>query len=232
MSREAPVVFLFDVDNTLLDNDRIKYDLDRRVAAGFGPEGAAKFWSTYEDLRGRLGYADLLGAIQVFRLECDDAVRAQELAEFLLDYDFAARLFPRALEAIRHLSRSGPCVVVLDGDAVLQPRKIRNSGIAAAVQDQVLIYVHKQRMLQDVERRYPARHYVMVEDKLEALDGIRRRWGDRVTTVLVRQGHYAEEQSRLSRIPPAQVTLREIGELCDLPAVDLVSPPAKPQARE
>lgn len=216
MSGAPSIVFLLDVDNTLLDNDRVHDDLDRHLAEGFGEAGARRYWAIYEELRDKLGYADYLGAVQEFRLECGDEVRAQGIAAFLLDYPFAERLYPGALDAIAHLSTLGQCVVLSDGDVVLQPRKIDASGIADAVQGRVLIYVHKERMLDDVARRFPAGHYAMLDDKLRVLDGMKRRWHDRLTTVFVRQGHYANDPAARREYPPAQIELGGIGELCDM----------------
>ncbi len=230
MSGASPLVFLFDVDNTLLDNDRVHDDLDRHIAQVFGPEAAKRYWEIYQDLRDKLGYADYLGAIQQFRLECGDEPRAQDLAAFLLDYPFAERLYPGALEAIRHLSQFGPCVVLSDGDVVLQPRKIDVSGIADAVEGRVLIYVHKERMLDDVTRRCPADHYVMVEDKLRVLDGMKRQWREALTTVFVRQGHYADDPVALAEYPPAQIALNGVGELCTLSRDDFLPESRKPTA--
>jgi FMN phosphatase YigB (HAD superfamily) len=227
MTDASSVVFLFDVDNTLLDNDRVQDDLDRHITDVFGADAAKSYWKIYEDLREKLGYADYLGAIQRFRLECGDELRAQDLAAYLLEYDFAARLYPGAPDAILHLARFGPCVVLSDGDVVLQPRKISVSGIADAVQGRVLIYVHKERMLEDVARRFPAGHYVMVEDKLRVLDGMKRQWRDRLTTVFVRQGHYAHDPVALREYPPAQVTLDGIGELAGL-GLDAFLSPSQP----
>jgi FMN phosphatase YigB (HAD superfamily) len=220
MNAAASVVFLLDVDNTLLDNDQVQADLDAHIAKLFGAEAAKTYWSIYETLR------------EKFRLECDDEVRAQDLAAWLLNYPFAERLYPGALEAIAHLSRFGECVVLSDGDVVLQPRKIAASGIARAVQDRVLIYVHKERMLDDVARRFPAQHYVMVEDKLRVLDGMKRRWRERLTTVFVRQGHYANDPAARKEYPPAQIELSGIGELCKLDARDFLSPSEPATATE
>ena len=224
MSGTPSIVFLFDVDNTLLDNDRVQKDLDKHIADVFGAGAAKTYWEIYENLREKLGYADYLGAIQRFRLECDDELRAQDLAAFLLEYDFAARLYPGALDAISHLAQFGPCVVLSDGDVVLQPRKINVSGIADAVQGRVLIYVHKERMLDDVAKRFPARHYVMVEDKLRVLDGMKRQWRERLTTVFVRQGHYANDPVALKEYPPAQMALDGIGALASLSLDAFLSP--------
>jgi len=224
MNAAASLVFLLDVDNTLLDNDQVQADLDAHIAKLFGAEAAKTYWNLYEALREKLGYADYLGAIQQFRLECDDEVRAQDLAAWLLSYPFADRAYPGAFDAVAHLSQFGECVVLSDGDVVLQPRKIEASGIAHAVQDRVLIYVHKERMLDDVARRFPAQHYVMVEDKLRVLDGMKRRWRERLTTVFVRQGHYANDPAARKEYPPAQIELGGIRELCNLDAGAFVSP--------
>lgn len=232
MTEPASIVFLFDVDNTLLDNDRVHDDLDRHIAEVFGANAAKAYWAIYEDLRDELGYADYLGAIQKFRLECDDELHAQQLAAFLLDYNFAERLYPGALEAVGHLSQFGPCVALSDGDVVLQPRKINVSGIADAVAGKVLIYVHKDRMLDDVARRYPARHYVMVEDKLRVLDDMKRRWHDCLTTVFVRQGHYANDPAEREQHPPAQIELAGIGELRTLQAEAFQTPMQSATATE
>lgn len=232
MSTAASVVFLLDVDNTLLDNDQVQTDLDAHIAKLFGADAAKTYWNLYETLRDKLGYADYLGAIQQFRLECDDEVRAQDLAAYLLNYPFAERLYSGAFDAIAHLSQFGECVVLSDGDVVLQPRKIETSGIARAVQDRVLIYVHKERMLDDVARRFPAQHYVMVEDKLRVLDGMKRRWRERLTTVFVRQGHYANDPAARKEYATAQIELGGIRELCNLDADAFLSPPESTAATE
>lgn len=224
MSDSASIIFLFDVDNTLLDNDRVHDDLDKHIAEVFGAESAKTYWKIYEDLRDELGYADYLGAIQKFRLVCGDELHAQQLAAFLLDYNFAERLYPGALETIGLLSQFGRCVVLSDGDVVLQPRKINVSGIADAVEGRVLIYVHKERMLDDVARHFPAAHYVMVEDKLGLLDDVKRQWRERVTTVFVRQGHYANDDDARRQNPPAQIEIATIGELRGMHAAAFRSP--------
>ena len=232
MNPPVSIVFLFDVDNTLLDNDSVYADIDRYLTQVFGADAARTYWTIYEDLRRELGYADYLGAVQKFRLVCGDEPRAQQVAAFLLDYNFAERLYPGALEAIRHLSQFGTCVVLSDGDVVLQPRKIDVSGLADAVEGRVLIYVHKERMLDDVARRHPADHYVMVEDKLRVLDAMKRRWGDRLTTVFVRQGHYANDPDARREYPAAQIELAGIGELRTLDADAFLSPTPSATATE
>ncbi len=214
MSAMHDIVFLFDVDDTLLDNDSVNADLDAHIERIFGADGRKLYRDIYESVRDEVDYADYLGAIQRFRLQCGDEIRAQDLGSWLLEYPFADRLYPHALDAIAHVSRFGPAVVLSDGDVVLQPRKINTSGIADAVGGNVLVYVHKETMLDDVERRFPSRHYVIVEDKLRVLDALKQHWRERLTTVFVRQGHYAHDPELLAKYPPAQVSLERIGDLC------------------
>lgn len=217
------LVFLFDVDDTLLDNDAVNADLDAHIANAFGEAGRKLYREIYEALRDRVGYADYLGAIQQFRVRCGDEVRAQDLGAYLLEYPFAERLYPRALEAIAQVSRFGTAIVLSDGDAVLQPRKISAAGIADAVDGRVLVYVHKETMLADVERRFPARQYVIVEDKLRVIDALKRHWRERLTTVFVRQGHYAHDPEIATQYPPAQLALESIGDLCGRAREDFLS---------
>ena len=222
MNAMHDIVFLFDVDDTLLDNDAINADLDAHIERIFGADGRKLYRDIYESVRDEVHYADYLGAIQRFRVQCGDEVRAQDLGAWLLEYPFAEKLYPRALEAIEYASRLGPAVVLSDGDAVLQPRKISASGIADAVDGNVLVYVHKETMLDDVERRFPARHYVIVEDKLRVLDALKQHWRERLTTVFVRQGHYARDPQLLAKYPPAEISLESIGELIQCSADDFV----------
>lgn len=223
MSTAADIVFLFDVDDTLFDNDRLSADLDDWLVRHFGEAGRALYRGHYEALRDQLGYADYLGAAQRFRVECGDEVGAQGLGAFLLDYPFAEHLYPHALDAIAHLSQFGPVAILSDGDAALQPRKIARSGIADAVRDRVLVYVHKESMLDDVAQRHPARHYVMFDDKLRVLDAMKRVWNDRLTTAFVRQGHYANDPVTTSECPPAQIALERIGDLLAFGRHDFLS---------
>ncbi|SRR5579883_1132965 len=220
MNSSSDLVFLFDVDDTLLDNDGVNADLDAHIERAFGESGRKLYRDLYEQLRDEVGYADYLGALQRFRVRCGDEVRAQDLGEFLLDYPFAEKLYPKALEAIAYVSRFGTAIVLSDGDAVLQPRKISVSGIADAVEGRVLIYVHKETMLDDVERRFPARHYVIVEDKLRVIDALKQHWRERLTTIFVRQGHYARDPELLAEYSPAQITLNDIGDLLTLDAAN------------
>ena len=214
------VVFLLDVDNTLLDNDRVSRDLERHLACEVGPERERRYWALFEELRAELGYADYLGALQRYRVEYPRDVHLLALSSFLVDYPFANRLFPESLDVIEHLHTWGPTVILSDGDAVFQPRKIERSGLSDAVDGRVLIYIHKERELDDVARRYPARHYVVVEDKLRILTAAKAHWGSRLTSVFVRQGHYARDPG-VASYPPADLTVDRIGELLgyDLPAL-------------
>ena len=210
------VVFLFDVDNTLLDNDHVQRDLSDHLASDYGHEARDRYWALFEDLRGTLGYADYLGALQRYRLEDLHNPKVLRIANWLADYPFADRLYPRALDVVRHLGARGPTVILSDGDAAFQPRKVERSGLWRAFSDNVLIYVHKEAALDDVERLYPARRYVMIDDKLRILEALKNQWGDRVTTVFPRQGHYAFDPEELRKRRPADVAVDAIGDLLDL----------------
>lgn len=207
------VVFLFDVDNTLLDNDRVTADLKQHLEREVGHERQKCYWTLFEQLRTELGYADYLGALQRYRLEYPRDPHLLTVSRFLANYPFANRLFPNSLDALEHVKKWGRTVVLTDGDVVFQPLKIDRSGLGEAVDWNVLIYVHKERELDDVEERYPADHYVMVDDKLRILSTLKDYWKQRVTTVFPRQGHYAHDPEILARYPPADVTLDRIGDL-------------------
>jgi hypothetical protein len=213
------VVFLFDVDNTLLDNDRITADLQRHLEREVGHERQQRYWAIFEQLRTELGYADYLGALQRYRIEYPRDPHLLTVSSFLVNYPFANRLFPNSLDAIDHVKQWGPAVILSDGDVVFQPRKVERSGLFDAVDKNVLIYIQKEQELDDVERRYPAKHYVLVDDKLRILTAVKRVWGVRVTTVFPRQGHYARDPQILASHPPADVSLDRIGDLLnyDLP---------------
>src|SRR5215475_386632 len=192
------VVFLFDVDNTLLDNDHVAADLRRHLESQFGAESRDRYFSIFEKLRSELGYADYLGALQRYRVESIGDPRLLMMSAFLVDYPFANRLYPGSLDAVEHASKWGQTVILSDGDVVFQPRKVMRSSLWEAFEGRVLIYIHKEEMLSDVELRYPARHYVIVDDKLRILAAIKKHWGDRVTTVFPRQGHYALDPKTVS----------------------------------
>lgn len=207
------VAFLFDVDNTLLDNDRVEKDLKDHLEREFGAANRDRYWSIFEGLRQELGYADYLGALQRYRAEIHNDPRLLLMPSFLVDYPFADRLYVGALAAIDHVRRWGPTVIVSDGDVVFQPRKVQRSGLWDAVEGRVLIYIHKEQVLDDIERHYPARHYVMVDDKLRILAAMKKIWLDRLTTVLPRQGHYALDPHNDAAYPPADLSIGGIGDL-------------------
>ncbi len=210
------LVFLFDVDNTLLDNDRIQDDLSAHIAACHGQAARDRYWAIFEQLRSELGYADYLGALERYRLEDLYDPRVLRISNWLVDYPFAERLYPGALDVVRHVRQWGRPVVLSDGDAVFQPRKIERSGIWNAFSDDILIYVHKEQELDDVERLYPAKRYVLIDDKLRILDAVKTVWGERVTTVFPKQGHYANDPKALAIYPPADVQVERIGDLVKL----------------
>jgi haloacid dehalogenase-like hydrolase len=214
------VVFLLDVDNTLLDNDRVAADLKRYLTREVGAGRQERYWAIFEALRADLGYADYLGALQRYRVENPRDPHLLAMSSFLINYPFANRLYPESLDVIEHLAAHGPTVILSDGDVVFQPRKIERSGLFAAVEGRVLIYIHKEQELHDVEARYPAEHYVLVDDKLRILTAIKQIWGSRVTTVFPRQGHYAHDPA-ITAYPPADITIARIGDLLgyDLPAL-------------
>jgi len=206
-------VFLIDVDNTLLDNDAVVSDLGEHLDRVVGSNAAKNYWSIFEQLRSEVGYADYLGALQRFRGEYPHELAILAVSRFLIDYPFARRLYPEALKVISHLSQWGNTVVLSDGDVVFQPHKVHSSGIGQAVENRVLIYVHKQDELADVESRFPADHYVLVDDKLRILSAVKKIWNARVTTVFVAQGHYAREPHLLETYGKPDVSVSCIGEL-------------------
>ncbi len=220
-AQSASVVFLLDVDNTLLDNDRIAADLKRHLEQAFGAERQERYWTIFEDLRQTLGYADYLGALQQYRVENPRDPHFLEIAFYLLDYPFANRLFPNSMDVIERLGAWGPTVILSDGDVIFQPRKVDRSGLFEAVDGRVLIYIHKEKELEDVERKFPARHYVLVDDKLHILTAVKKIWGSRLTSVFPRQGHYALDPKILAANPPADITVERIGDLLqyDLPTL-------------
>jgi FMN phosphatase YigB (HAD superfamily) len=213
MAAPSQIVFLLDVDNTLLDNDAVAADLKRHLTRAFGPERQARYWDLFEELRRELGYADYLGALQRYRVENPRDPGLLKVSSFLVDYPFANRLFPQSLDVIDKLSAWGPTVILSDGDVVFQPRKIERSGLFEKVEGRVLIYIHKEKELDDVEQRFPASHYVLVDDKLRILTAVKAVWGARLTTVFPRQGHYARDAQALAAYPPADITIERIGDL-------------------
>ena len=218
------VVFLFDVDNTLLDNDRVQRDLGDHLERECGRPSRDEYWKIFEELRTELGYADYLGALQRYRLGALNDPRLLLMSSFLVDYPFADRVYPAAIHAIAHLRKWGLTVILSDGDVVFQPRKIQRSGLWEAVDGRVLIYIHKEKMLDDVAQRYPARHYVMVDDKLRILAAMKKILRDRLTTVFPRQGHYALDPYNLSTYPPADLAIERIGDLLGYELCALLAP--------
>jgi FMN phosphatase YigB (HAD superfamily) len=217
----VPMVFLVDVDNTLLDNDRIQDDLKRHLEREFGAKSRDRYWAILEALFVELGYRDYLGALQRYRAEHPQDVHLISMSSYLVDYPFANRLYPGALDVLEQLRAWGATVILSDGDVVFQPRKVQRSGIWEAVDGHVLIYIHKEEMLEDVERRYPAQHYVLVDDKPRILAAVKDAWGDRVTTIFPRQGQYARDATAYR---PADLTVERIGDLLTHDLRELLSP--------
>ena len=223
----SPVVFLFDVDNTLLDNDRVTSDLRRHLEREVGQENSGHYWDIFEQLRTELGYADYLGALQRYRIKHSNDPKLLAVSYFLVNYPFANRLYPNSLDVIEHCRQWGQVVIFSDGDVVFQPRKIERSGLFEAVEGNVLIYIHKELELEDVVRRYPADHYIMVDDKLRLLADIKKAWGARVTTVFPQQGHYALDPEIIAQYPPADISIERIGSLLEYDLRALLSPAVK-----
>ena len=214
------VVFLFDVDNTLLDNDRVADDLKHHLTRTVGSQRQERYWAIFEELRAELGYADYLGALQRYRIENPRDPHLLAVSSFLVNYPFANRLFPGSLDAVEHVESFGPTVILSDGDVVFQPLKVERSGLFEAVEGRVLIYIHKEKELDDVERRFPAEHYVLIDDKVRILTAVKQIWGQRLTSVFPRQGHYALDP-QVATYPPPDITIERIGELInyDVPAL-------------
>ena len=206
------IVFLFDVDNTLIDNDRVAADLKRHLKETVGEGCEQRYWDIFEKLRAELGYADYLGALQRYRVEQPREPKLLEVSYFMINYPFANRLYPESLDAVEHAKQLGRAVILSDGDVVFQPRKVDRSGLYDMFEGHVLIYVHKEAELADVEAKYPAEHYVMVDDKVRLLAAIKEYWGERVTTVFPRQGHYALDEKLVAQYPKPDITLERIGE--------------------
>lgn len=215
MSRPHPIVFLVDVDNTLIDNDGIQQDLKDHLEQTYGVAARDRYWAILEDLMEELGYRDYIGALQRFRVEHPRDIELLAMSSFLLDYPFADRLYPDALRVLQRLRSLGPTAILSDGDVVFQPRKVEHAGLGKVGDGDVLIYIHKEQALDDVERRFPAEHYVLVDDKLRILDAVKQVWGDRVTTVFPRQGQYAHDAKVINALPAADLTIERIGDLLD-----------------
>lgn len=209
---DQSIVFLFDLDNTLLDHDQCTTDLKQFLASDDEPDRMLRYWDLFEKLRAELGYADYLGALQLYRQEHPHERHLFEVSLFLLNYPFVQRVYPNAREVVGHVAKWGTTVILTDGDAVFQPYKVQSAGLLDLFGDRLLIYIHKEQDLSDVERRYSADHYVMVDDKLRILDAVKRVWSARVTTVFVKQGHYANDPELFAKYPPADLALDHIGD--------------------
>jgi FMN phosphatase YigB (HAD superfamily) len=213
MTKTPNVVFLFDVDNTLIDNDRVQAHLSEHLEQTYGNAARDRYWELFEQLRSELGYADYLGALERYRMEDLHRPELLRMSNWLVDYPFAERLYPRALDAVKHVQQWGTVVILSDGDAVFQPRKVERSGLWHLFDNRVLIYIHKEQELDDVGYLYPADHYVLIDDKLRILAAVKKIWGDNVTTVFPKQGHYALDSKALAEYPPADIELANIGDL-------------------
>lgn len=224
MTPPAQVVFLLDVDNTLLDNDYVTAELKRHLTQAFGAVRQQRYWAIFEQRRTELGYSDYLGALQRYRTENPHDPQFLQISFFLLEYPFIDRLYPMSLDVIKHLNAWGATVILSDGDVIFQPRKVERSGLYNAVQGRALIYIHKEQELDDVERQYPARHYVLVDDKLRILSEVKKVWQNRVTTVFPRQGHYAHDPSILASYGAADITIGRISDLLRFDLPSLLSP--------
>ncbi len=222
MTTNGDVVFLLDVDNTLLDNDRVQDDLRKHLEREVGAANRDRYWAIFEALRAELGYADYLGALQRYRLGDLSDTRLLLMSSYLVDYPFASRLYPGALDVIRRLRVLGLTVILSDGDVVFQPRKIERSGLWAAVEGHVLIFIHKEEMLDVVAERYPAGRHVMIDDKLRVLAAMKKTWKERLTTVFPRQGHYAMDPGAIAAYPPADITIERIGDLVNADSATLL----------
>jgi FMN phosphatase YigB (HAD superfamily) len=226
MTSPNSIVFLVDVDNTLLDNDRIQDDIKRHLDREFGVVACQRYWTILEQLFTELGYRDYLGALQRYRVEHPQDIHLLSMSSFLVDYPFANRLYPGSLDVLERFRRWGQTVILSDGDVVFQPRKVERSGIFEAVEGHVLIYIHKEQALDDVARRYPAEHYVLVDDKPRILNAVKKIWSDRVTTVFPRQGQYARDPTVVAACLPADLTVERIDHLLDYNLAALLA--AKP----
>jgi FMN phosphatase YigB (HAD superfamily) len=215
MAASGDTVFLFDVDNTLLNNDAVQEDLGEHLEREFGRAKRDRYWAIFEELRTQLGYADYLGALQRYRLENLDDPQLLLMSSFLVDYPFSTQLYPGALTTLERCRRLGPTVILSDGDVVFQPRKVQRSGLWDAVEGRVLIYLHKEKMLDSVAHRYPARHYVMVDDKVRILAAMKQSWGAKLTTIFPRQGHYALDAAEVAKYPAPDLTIEAIGALAE-----------------
>ncbi len=203
------LVFLIDVDNTLIDNDAVKKDLDEHITVELGPALAARFWEIYEQARKERETVDIPLALSRLRTQTSLADMDEQtylhVHSIFDNYPFFERLYPGTLETLHYLRTLGLTVIVSDGDRFFQAEKIFASNLAEAVEGRVLIYIHKQQHLDEIVRQYPADHYVMIDDKPEILADTKELWGKRVTTAFVQQGKYAAEQKPPNFAPDISV---------------------------
>jgi FMN phosphatase YigB (HAD superfamily) len=223
---DQKTIFFFDVDNTLVDNDHVIADLMRHLEHDIGHEQQQRYWTLFEELRSQLGYADYLGALQRYRLEQPRDFNILSVSSYLLNYPFANRLYPNSLDVVERCQSFGDTVIVTDGDVVFQPFKINRSGLHEAFDGKVLIYIHKEMELEDIAARYPAHHYVFIDDKVRILAAVKAAWGERVTTIFPRQGHYAVDAKEVAKYPKPDFTIERIGALMDADLPALVKPAA------
>jgi len=219
------LVFLFDVDNTLLDNDRSKADMQTGLLEILGEQGAKRFWELYEEVRAELDVVSYPQTLERFARSWEDKVIARRAADLIDNWPYRDYVYPGSFPALEHITRMGEVAILSDGDDDYQARKIANAGLTKAVGGpaDVLIYVHKEEQFADVMRRLPGEHYVLVEDKERILANAKGILGDMLTTVWVKQGHYAHDPKQY-RKPDPDITLESIGELCGLSKEDFTLP--------
>jgi FMN phosphatase YigB (HAD superfamily) len=218
------LAFLLDVDNTLLANDEVKEDLDHRLRKVLGNELTARFWETYEQVRHEQGVVDIPLSLTRLRAEVSesqlDKQTYQQVHAIFDTYPFFQRLYPHVIETLHYLRTLGLTIIVSDGDQYFQEEKIVNSHLAEAVEGRVLIYIHKQQHLEEILQRYPADHFVMVDDKAGILADCKALLGNRLTTVFVKQGKYAQEPLPTHFVP--DITIEHIGDLPTFSADDFL----------
>jgi FMN phosphatase YigB (HAD superfamily) len=211
----ATLVFLIDVDNTLLDNDKVKKDFDAHLQAELGPELTQRFWELYEQVRQEKSVIDIPESLRRLRQETPlskmDEQTYDHVVSIFENYPFFQALYPHALETLAYLSTLGTTVIVSDGDCFFQAEKIYHSNLADAVEGRVLIYTHKQEHLDEIMQCYPADHYAMIDDKPQILADAKALLGSKLTTVFVKQGKYATDKLPENFTPDIEVS--HIGDL-------------------
>lgn len=218
---DTRLVFLFDVDNTLLDNDRSKKDMSAALHKVLGDEGADRFWELYEQVRKEMDVVSYPETLKRFADSWEDAAVAEKAAQVINEWPYGKYLYPDSLAVVRHVSEMGEVAIVSDGDTDYQPRKIANAGLAEAVGHDVLIFTHKQESLHHVTEQLPGCHYVMVDDKESVLADADNVLGHSVTTVWVKQGHYATD-AKYYKKPDPDIVLDRIGELTRFKRADFM----------